>query len=130
MYGAISSVALRTSGDSYLKFKVDENLFNKTSERVVSKVETLDGDVVVTDWGFAEGRKDFTLTVTVTIDDYETLVEFQEDNTNTFLFHYKTDSYLVILRSVIKTQNVGANIKATLRMDVVRKLNSDGEYTA
>lgn len=130
MYGAIASVALRTSGDSHLKFKVDENLFNKTSDRVVSKVETLDGDVVVTDWGYAEGRKDFNLTATFSMDDYETLVDFQEDNTNTFLFHYKTESYLIILRSVIKTQNVGENIKATLRMDVVQKLNGDGIYTA
>jgi hypothetical protein len=129
MYGAIQSVALRTSGDSHLKFLVDENVFNKSSDRVVSKVETLDGDVVVTDWGFAEGRKDFTLTVVVSVDDYETLVDFQEDNTNTFLFHYKTESYLIILRSVIKTQNVGDKIKATLRMDVVRKLNGDGVYT-
>ena len=129
MYGAIQSVALRTSGDSHLKFLVDENVFNKSSDRVVSKVETLDGDVVVTDWGFAEGRKDFTLTVVVSVDDYETLVDFQEDNTNTFLFHYKTESYLIILRSVIKTQNVGDKIKATLRMDVVQKLNGDGVYT-
>lgn len=130
MFGAIASVAIRLTGDSHLSFKIDENLFNSESPRAVSKIETLDGNVVVTDWGFAEGRKVINLSVTVSVEDYETLIDFQEDNTNTFLFHYKTDSYVVIIRTVRKNGFFGAKVRAAIQMDVVTKLNGDGEYTA
>ena len=130
MYGAIASVSIRTSGESHLIFKVDENQFSSDAPRVVSKIETLDGNVVVTDWGFAEGRKTINITILVSVDDYETLVEFQEDNTNTFLFHYKRDSYVVVVRSVRKNGFFGESVRAEIIMDVVSKLNGDGEYTA
>lgn len=129
MFGSIASVAIRLTGDSHLSFKVDENQINTDSARAVSKIETLDGNVVVTDWGFAEGRKVINLAIVISIDDYETLVDFQEDNTNTFLFHYKKESYIVIIRSVKKNGFFGENIKAAIQMDVVNKLNGDGEYT-
>ena len=129
MYGAISSVNQRTLGESYLNFKVDEASLKPSSDRVVSKIETLDGNVVVTDWGYAEGRKTIVLVIDVTFDEYETLIDFQEDNINSFLFHYKNDSYAVIVRSVEKGAFYGDVIRTTVRMDVVQKLNGDGEYT-
>lgn len=129
MFGSIASVAIRLTGDSHLKFKVDENQLSSESARAVSKIETLDGNVVVTDWGFAEGRKAINLAIVISIEDYETLIDFHEDNTNTFLFHYKRDSYIVIIRNVRKNGFYGANIKAAIQMDVVEKLNGDGEYT-
>lgn len=129
MYAAIASVDLRSNETSCLNFKLDENSFNKLSDRVVSKIETLDGTVVVKDWGYAEGRKEINLTSNVSFDDYETLEDFQEDNSNTFLFHYKDESYVVIIRSVRKNSIVGERIIAAVKMDVVQKLNGDGEYT-
>lgn len=129
MKGAIASVGIRTTGDSYLFFDVDENQFNPQSPRVVSKIETLDGNVVVTDWGFAEGRKTINMSVTVPVVDYETLIDFQEDNTNTFLFHYKGDSYIVIIRSVTKNSFFGEKVRAALQLDVVEKIYGNGEYT-
>ena len=130
MYGAIASVDLRSDGNSYLSFQVNENAFNKSSDRVVSKTETLDGGVVVTDWGFDEGRKTISMIVDISFDDYELLVEFQEDNTNTFLFHYKNESYLVILKSVTKNAINGLKVATAIKMDVIRKVYGNGEYIA
>ena len=129
MYAAISSVDLRSDGNSHLKFKLNENVYNDASDRVVSRVETLDGDVVVTDWGFAEGRRVINLTIDMPVDDYEILVDFQEDNTNTFLFHYKGNSYLVIVRSVVKNALNGTTVRVAVKLDVVQKVNGGGEYS-
>lgn len=128
MLGYIASVNQRSLGESYLKFDVNETTFKPTSDRIVSKVETLDGEVVVTDWGFAEGRKTISMTVDVSFDEYDLLVDFQEDNNNTYLFHYRTDSFAVIIRSVGKSSFFGNIVRATVQMDVVRKLNGDGVY--
>lgn len=130
MKASIASKEVRTAGESYLFFPINEKEYASDSDRVVSRTEVLNGTVVVQDWGFAEGRKIITATVTVSLTEFETLVSFQEDNLHEFLFHYKTDSYVVIVRSVTKRENVGSNIRAQLRLDVVQKLLGDGEYEA
>jgi hypothetical protein len=130
MKAMIASKELRSTGSSYLVFPINENEFDSSSDRIVSRTEVLDGTVVVQDWGFAEGRKVITATVLVSLEQYELLVDFQEDNANEFLFHYKTDSYVVIVRSVLRQGFQGLKVRAGLRLDVVQKLLGDGEYAA
>lgn len=128
MKGAIASKEMRTEGDSFLLFDVDESTLIDGADRAVSRTELLDGSVLVTDWGFAEGRKEVQLGVWLGIDDFETMREFQEDNTNTYLFFYRKSSYVIILRSAGRGGFQGDRIKANLRLSVVEKLNEDGVY--
>jgi hypothetical protein len=128
MKGAIASEEVRTLGESYILFEVDEAALNDGADRAVSRTELLDGSVLVTDWGFAEGRKEIQLSIWVTEDGFDTLRDFQEDNTNTFLFFYRESSFAIIIRSCTKQRIQGSNIQAQLRLSVVEKLNDDGEY--
>lgn len=128
MRAAIASEEVRTLGESFILFEVDESAISDGADRAVSRTELLDGSVLVTDWGFAEGRKEIQLSVWVTEDGFDLLRDFQEDNTNTFLFFYKESSFVVIVRSCTKQRLQGSNVQAQLRLSVVEKLNDDGVY--
>lgn len=128
MKGTIASEELRTTGDSVITFEVDEKNLNDGADRAVSRTELLDGSVLVTDWGFAEGRKEIQLSVWVTEDGFDLLREFQEDNTNNFFFFYRGSAFSVIIRSATRGTIEGGNIQAQLRLSVVSKLNDDGVY--
>ena len=128
MKGIIASEELRTTGDSVITFEVDEKNLNDGADRAVSRTELLDGSVLVTDWGFAEGRKEIQLSVWVTEDGFDLLREFQEDNTNNFFFFYRGSAFSVIIRSATRGTIEGGNIQAQLRLSVVSKLNDDGVY--
>jgi len=128
MRGAIASVETRASGESFILFEVDERSLKDGADRAVSRTELLDGSVLVTDWGFAEGRKEIQLSVWVTQDGFDTLREFQEDNTHTFLFFYRASSFVIVVRSAEKGDMEGDKIQAQLRLSVVERLNNDGVY--
>ena len=128
MKAMISATTIRTSGDSHLEFQVDENTFFISGDRVVSKVDTLDGQSIVTDWGFAEGRKEITMKIVLSVDDYETLRDFQEDNIASFMFLYMY-AYGIILRTVTKGGFEGDKVVAVVKMDIVDKHYGNGEYS-
>lgn len=129
MKAMISATIMRAAGDSHLEFQVDENNFFVSGDRVVSKVDTLDGKSVVTDWGFAEGRKEITMKIVLSVDDYETLVDFQEDNVVSFVFLYRIHAYNIVLRTVTKGGLEGDKVVAMVKMDVVDKHCGSGEYS-
>jgi hypothetical protein len=128
MKGAIASEEVRTLGDSFILFEVDESQLKDGADRAVSRTELLDGSVLVTDWGFAEGRKEIQLSIWVTEDGFDTLRDMQENNTNTFLFFYKGSSFKIIIRGCERANIEGGNIQAQLRLSVVERLNDDGDY--
>jgi hypothetical protein len=130
MKGMISATTLRSSGDSHISFDVDENNYNEGGDRVVSKVETLDGEVVTTDWGFSIGRSQITMRITLSIDNYETLVDFKEDNVVSFVFLYKWWAYSVIIKTVTKAGFEGDKIMVNVVMEIVNRYYGNGEYTA
>lgn len=128
MKAAIASEELRTSGDSFLSFEVDEGSLVDGADRAVTRTELLDGSVLVTDWGFAQGRKEIQLGVLLSNTNYELLREFQEDNLNSYLFFYKGSAYSVIIRSALRGGWHGLNLVANLKLSIVDKLNDDGVY--
>lgn len=129
MFAAISSQEIRSDGNSNLTFKVDESFFDSFNIRIVKKVETLDGNVVVLDWGFSEGRRQISIKVDLTPDDHDIMVLFNEDNVNSYIWQYKSDAFLVVLREVRKDTWHGSKICTLIKMDVVRKLPADGSFS-
>jgi len=127
MLAAILCTKQRVSGESSIQFMIDENDYSDSASRQITKVDTLNGNVITTDWGFAEGRREIRIITWLTLDEYETLISFKEDNDSTFIYCYLTSIWRVIIRSASGSPD-GEKIKTSIQLSVVEKLLGDGDY--
>jgi len=126
MYGIISSKEVRSSGD-YISLNIDESNFTKGAQRIVSKETTIGRTVILTDWGFLEGNRVFSLSnVLLSADDYEKLVGMEEDNSNTFYFSYLNDIWRVIIQNVSGKWE-GGHYVTRLTISVIEKVEDSYE---
>lgn len=120
--GAISSVLVNTSMDSFVEFDIDDNDYNEKNDRKVTKTDMLDGSIALTDFGYSEGRKEITVQIIVDVNKYQTLLDFKEDNSNEYLFHYLNHTYRIILYSVDKTGWSGSKARVKMLLYVVDRI--------
>ena len=127
MKASIFSKDLRSSGENIVTFDIDEGNFTKNSPRVVSRESALDGSVLLTDWGFAEGNRVITMSnLSLSSEQYDLLVELEEDNTNTFYFAYVTNLWKIVVQAVNGRWN-GKKHLTNITLNVVEKITSSYE---
>lgn len=122
MIGSLSSIYSRTGYNS-LSFNVDENSYNPDADRVTTQDNALDGTVIISDWGFAEGNRKITLSnIILTKDEYEALIDFKEDNTATWVWAYKNSIWKVVIKNARGTP-AGVDYNASITLLVVERYN-------
>ena len=129
MYAHIMSKELRVFGESLLQFIIDENTYSDTCNRQITKTDLLDGTTVISDNGYSVTRKQIILSPELSWGDHDTMIDFKEDNTNQFIFCYREDCYEVVVTSVKKGSISGDKVMTDIVLDVVRKINGNGEYS-
>jgi len=122
MQASIFSKDLRSTGNDIITFDVDDGNFNKDSPRVVSRESALDGTVLLTDWGFAEGNRVISMSnLTFNSTQYDILVEIEEDNTNSFYFAYVDTLWKVVVQSINGRWN-GQSYLTRISLNIVEKI--------
>jgi hypothetical protein len=121
MKAAISSLEVRDAGNS-VEFEVDELNYNPEASRVITKVNTLDGTVITTNWGYPEGNVIITLSnILLSRTDYDKVIAMKADNDYDFLFCYKSSTWKIIIQSASGVQSDGDRVLATLTLSVIEK---------
>ena len=123
MYGFLTSKEDRYTGN-ILKFKINENNFSREGHRAIERKDTLDGGVILTDWGYSTGKitieiNDFLLNET----DYETLIAMKEDDDSDWYFHYGNESWEVAI-SYARGTREGDNRRCWLTLFVINKMEN------
>ncbi len=125
MYANIISKEVRSSGEC-ISLNIDHSNFSKNSPRITSKESTLDGSVIVTDWGFNEGNRVIIISnISLDTDIYDKLVGMKEDNDSTFYFTYINDIWRVIIQEVSGKWK-GLGYETRISLTIVEKL--EGSY--
>jgi len=127
MKASIFSKDLRSNGNDIITFNVDAGNFTKDSPRVIARETALDGTVLLTDWGFAEGNRVISMSnLAFTSDQYDVAVELEEDNDNTFYFAYVSSLWKVIIQAVDGKWN-GQCYLSRITLNVIEKVTPSYE---
>lgn len=123
MKGAIVTEELRSSG-YLLMMDIDESDYSSNVTRQVTRMISLSGAALVTDWGVSEGNRTIRIgNALLTKTEYELLLAIQEDNSYNCLFGYKTDLWKVVIENA-------AGIKEGSKYRVSIVLTVEDKYTA
>ena len=121
MKAAISSEENRSAGNSII-FDVDESNFDKEADRVITKANALNGTVVTTNWGYPEWNVLIVLgNVFLSYSDYIILIAMKEDDSYTYLFTYKEETYRCLIQSASGVQADDGRYLCSISLSVIEK---------
>ena len=127
MKGAITSKEERAAGNILL-FDVNENSYSGEVARILTRIQALDGTMLITDWGYPESNRRIRVNnIYLSQEDYEKLVAIKEDNSNVFHFHYRNTTWQVVVQNVEGFPE-GQLRNTSMYLQVVSKV-ADGETT-
>jgi len=120
MKGSIVSEEVRSAGN-WVLMEIDEASYRPDVSRLITKLTSLSGTTLVTDWGISEELRTIRIdNVMLSKTDYETLKGMQEDNSYEFLFGYHITLWKVAIESVTGIYSGGKYI-TTINLHVVDK---------
>jgi len=120
MKGSIVTEEVRSSGD-WLLLEIDESNYSPEVSRLVTRLTTLSGTTLVTDWGVSEELRIIRIgNVVLSKTDYELLESMKDDNSYEFLFAYKNSLWKVVIERVSGIYNANKYI-TSIDLQVVDK---------
>ena len=103
-------------------FDIDEYMYSNNINRLITKSRTLSGEIITSDWGIDNDRY-ISLVVKLTQEKFDHLKIMQRNQTDSFLFHYLSESFNVMIISLLATP-IADQFMVTIELSIISTLTS------